>query len=279
MTATMKKYQSIAVLFFAAALASCDYEKNAVQDITGPVPAAGIRFFNFGVNAPGVNFYAGDTKVTAISSGSCTLPPISDACTSTGVESINGVNYGGVGSGGLYSGMAPGQHTFSGRIAATTDKGLAISNASATLADGKKYSYYQSGLYNTTTKTVGAFIVEDPFPAEIDWSVATVRFVHAIYNANPMTLYATNTTTTQEVAVGGLVAYKAAGAFMTLPTGIYNLSTRYSGSSTSAMTRTSVTFVAGRVYTITARGNITVTPTTATCLSTNVTCLDNTLNR
>lgn len=275
----MKRTRSIAVLLCAAALASCDYEKNAVQDVTGPVPSSGIRFFNFGVNAPGVNFYAGDTKVTAISTTGCTALPPSDACNTTGVESTSGVNYGGVGSGGLYSGLAAGQYTFTARIAATTDNGLAISNAGATLADGKKYSYYQSGVYNTTTKTADAFIVEDPFPAEIDWSGAHVRFVHAIYNANPMTLYATSTTGGQEIAIGGSVAYKGAGAFTPVPNGVYNLTARYAGSSSSAMSRTSVSFVAGRVYTITARGNITVTPTTTGCAATNVTCLDNTANR
>lgn len=275
----MKRTRSIAVLLCAAALASCDYDKNAVQDVTGPVPAAGIRFFNFGVSAPGVNFYAGDTKVTAISTTGCTALPPSDACNTTGVESTSGVNYGGVGSGGLYSGLAAGQYTFTARIAATTDNGLAISNASATLADGKKYSYYQSGVYNTTTKTADAFIVEDPFSAEIDWSGAHVRFVHAIYNANPMTLYATNTAGGQEIAIGGSVAYKGAGAFTPVPNGVYNLSARYAGSSSSAMSRTGVSFVAGRVYTITARGNITVTPTTTGCAATNVTCLDNTANR
>lgn len=275
----MKRTRSIAVLLYAAALASCDYDKNAVQDVTGPVPSAGIRFFNFGVSAPGVNFYAGDTKVTAISTTGCTTLPPSDACKTTGVESTSGVNYGGVGSGGLYSGLSAGQYTFTARIAATTDNGLAISNASATLADGKKYSYYQSGVYNTTTKTAAAFIVEDPFPAEIDWSGAHVRFVHAIYNANPMTLYATNTAGGQELAIGGSVAYKGAGTFTAVPNGVYNLSARYAGSSSSAMSRTGVSFVAGRVYTITARGDITVTPTTTGCAATNVTCLDNTANR
>jgi len=275
----MNRYGSLAVLLCAAALASCDYKKNAVQDITGPLPVAGIKFFNFGVNAPGVNFYAGNTKVTAISSASCTTPPLSDACTTTGIESTTGVVYGGVGAGGLYSGMAPGQYTFSGKIAAATDKDLAISNVAATVADGKYYSFYQSGIYNTTAKTVDAFIVEDPFPAEIDYTVAYVRFVHAISNANPMTLYAVNTSTATEVAVGAAVAYMAGGAFTALPNGVYNLSTRYAGASTNAMTRTAVSFVAGRVYTITARGDITVAPTTTGCVAANRTCLDNTLNR
>ena len=278
MTATMKRHRSIAVLLCAAALASCSYEKNAVQDITGPLPAAQIRFFNFGVNAPGVNFYADDQKVTAVSTAGCTNST-SEACNTTGVESTTGVTYGGVGNAGLYSGVDAGQHTLTGRIAATTDKGLAISSLAATLEEGKTYSFFQSGLYNTTTKTVDAFVVEDPIPAEIDWSVATVRFVHAIYNANPMTMTITNVDTGESLVIGGAVAYKGAGAFTAVPNGVYNLATRYTGSSTVVMARPNISFVAGRTYTITARGNITVAPTNTGCAATNVTCLDNTTNR
>src|SRR3990170_2658136 len=123
----MNRLKSIAVLLSAAALASCDYEKNAVQDITGPLPAAGVRFFNFGVTAPAVNFYANDTKVTAISTGLCSTLPPTEQCAATGRESSLGVGYGGVGSGGRYSGLEPGQYTLSGRIAAVTDKDLPIS--------------------------------------------------------------------------------------------------------------------------------------------------------
>jgi hypothetical protein len=256
----MNRHKSLAVLLCAAVLSSCD--KNRVQEITGHAPSARVRFFNFGVNAPGVNFYADNTKMTAISS-------------TTGVESTTGVAYGGVGSAGFYSAIEPGQHTLSGRIAAATDKDLAISNVATTVADGKHYSFYQSGFYNTTTKAVEAFVVEDPFPAEIDYSVAYVRFVHAISNANPMTLYARNTTTTAELPVGAEVAYKSAGAFTALPGAFYDLSTRYAGSSTNAISRAGVSFVAGRVYTISARGDITVVSTTAT----NRPFLDNTANR
>lgn len=260
----MNRSASLAALLCAAALSSCDwFEKNAVQDIAGPVPAgARIKFFNFGVNAPGVNFYADDRKMTAISSA-------------TGQESITGVAYGGVGAGGFYSAIAPGQYTLAGKIAATTDKDLAISNLPTTLEEGKHYSFYQSGFYNTTAKTVDAFIVEDPFVAQIDYSVAYVRFVHAISNANPMTLYAKNPTTGDEIAVGTEVSYKSAGAFTALPNGVYDLSTRYAGVSTNAISRTAVSFLAGRVYTIGARGDITVTSSTAT----NRPFLDNTANR
>ncbi|MCR4340256.1 MAG: DUF4397 domain-containing protein [Gemmatimonadaceae bacterium] len=282
MTATMNRYGSLAVLLCAAALTACDYDKNAVQDITAPsVPEARVKFFNFGISAPAVVFYADETKLTAINFTGCSTAAAreTEPCTTTGNESTGGVGYGGVAAGGLYAGIDPGQHTLSGRITATTDKGLAISNVTTTLAAGMKYSFYQSGPYSSTTKTVDAFVVEDPFPDEIDWSNASVRFVHAVYNANPMTLYAKDDSTGVEVAVGGTTAYKSAGAFTTLPPGIYDLSTRYDGSGTNVITRSNVSFAIGRTYTITARGNITVTPTTTGCAAANMTCLDNTLNR
>jgi hypothetical protein len=132
-----------------------------------------------------------------------------------------------------------------------------------------------SGFYDAVAKTVDGFVVEDPFVAPTDFSVATVRFVNAISNANPMTLYAKHTTTLNEVAVGAAVAYKGAGAFTALPSGVYDLSTRYTDSTTNAISRTAVSFSGGRVYTIGARGDITVTSTTAT----NRPFLDNTANR
>ncbi len=248
------------MLLCAVALTAC--EKNAVQDITGSLPAARVKFFNFGVGAPAVNFYANDAKVTAVLSA-------------TGVESTNGVASGGVGSGGFYSGIAPGQYTFAGKIAAAVDKDVPIAAATATLAAGKAYSFYISGIYNTTSKTAEGFVLEDAFVDTLDYTVSYVRFVNAISNANPMSLYARNPTTGVEVPVGGAVAYKSAGAFTPLPGAVYDISTRYVGSSTNLITRTAVSFSAGKVYTISARGDITVVSTT---LATRP-LLDNTSNR
>lgn len=244
----MNTRKSILMLLCVAALASaCD--KNAVQDITEPSPGeARIKFFNFGVSSPMVNFYANDKKMTAITSA-------------TGLESTTGVAYGSAGSGGLYMAIEPGQYTLSGKIAAATDKDVAVSGVSMTLDAGKYYSFYQSGAYNTATKKADAFVVEDPFVPKFDYATAYVRFVNAIYNANPMTLYVKNTTTLAEVAAGSAVAYKAAGAFVAVPNGVYDLGTRYAGVTTNALSRTAVSFSAGRVYTITARGDITVATT------------------
>ncbi len=256
----MNTFRSIAILLGAVALASCD--KNAVQDITGTLPGARIKFFNFGVNAPQVNFYANATKMTAITSA-------------TGVESTVGVAYGGVGAGGFYSALTPGQYTFAGRIAATVDKDLVVSTVPSTLADGKSYSFYMSGFYDAAAKTVEGFVVEDPYVSALDFTVAYVRFVNAISNSSPMTMYAKNTTTLVEVAIGTAVAYKSAGAFTSVPNGVYDLSTRLVGVTTNAIARTAVSLSAGKVYTISARGDMTVVSTTAT----NRPFLDNTANR
>ncbi len=258
------------IVLCAAVLSSCNwYDKTTVQNIAGPVPAgARVLFFNFGVNAPGVNFYANNTKITAISSAK------------PDTESLIGVSYGGVAAGALYSVIAAGQYTLTGRIADTTGgfKDRPIDTLSATIADGKPYSFYLSGFYDATSKIVDAFVVEDPFTVPTDFSTAYVRFVHAIGNANPLTLYVRltgDTVTAHWAAVGAAVSYKGAGAFTPLPAGVYDLGTRYTDSTTNAISRTAVSFSGGRVYTVGARGDITITSTTAA----NRPILDPTVNR
>ncbi len=244
----MNLFRAFVLTLCVGALAAC--EKNAVQDITGPMPSARVKFFNFSVGAPAVNFFANDVKLTAVQS-------------TTGVESTAGVGYGGVAAGDLYTAITPGQYTLSGRISAAVDKDLPISTAAASIADGKHYSFYQSGIYNTATKSADGFLVEDNFPATIDWTVSLVRLVHAISNAGPMSLYAVNTETGVETPIGGQVAYRSAGAFTALTPGLYDLAARYPGSTTPVIVRANVGFAPGRVYTIGARGDITITSTTA----------------
>jgi hypothetical protein len=254
-----------AALLCVALLAAC--EKNAVQVLptAETIPGGRIKFFNFGVNAPGVNFYADNTKMTAILSG-------------TGQEATTGVTYGAAGNGGVYLAITPGGYTLTGRIAATVDKDTAVAIVNATLDDGKYYSFYMSGFYNTTTKKVDGFVVEDPLSVQthpINYGVAYVRFVHAISNASPLTLYARNTVLLDTTAVGAAVTYKGAGTYTALPVGVYDLFARYTDSTTNKIARTGVSFLGGRIYTVGARGDITITSTTAT----NRPFLDNTANR
>jgi hypothetical protein len=257
---TLTRYRALGALLCVTALAACD--KNAVQVLPdGPLEHSRVKFFNFGVGAPGVNFYANTTKMTAVSSA-------------TNTEATTGVAYGSVGNGGAYSSIAPSAYSFTGRIAATVDKDVAIARVDTTIADGKSYSFYMCGFYNSAGKTSDAFVLEDAYPSQ-DYAVARVRFVHVISNAAPLTLYAANTLTFDTVTVGGPVGYKSGGAFTAVPPGVYNLFARYTDSTTNKVSRTEVSFLGGRVYTIGARGDITIVSTTAT----NRPFLDNTANR
>jgi len=116
-------------------------------------------------------------------------------------------------------------------------------------------------------------LVEDPIPATIDPTQAYVRFVNAVSNSTPMTLYAKSTTSGNEAPVGAAIAYKSAGTFTAMPGGVYDLNTRNTGSATNVITRLAVSFIAGRVYTVTSRGDM-VSTVTATKPA-----LDNTANR
>ncbi len=260
------------LLLSGTATAACD--KNTLPDISGPVTGgAAVKFFNFAVGSPTVNFYINGKKATAVSATGCYL--LTDAnrqqCLSTGIESNSGVAYGSAGNGtnAWYSDVVPGQITIAGKITAVTDNGLAISTLPATVATGKFYSFYLCGIYDATAKATDSFIVEDVMPPQ-DFTVAYVRFVNASSTTQPMTLYAKDATTGVELPIGASVAYKSAGAIVAVPLYTYNLSTRVAGSSTNVFTRTGVSWSAGRAYTITARGNTATSSTMA---------LDNTANR
>lgn len=261
-------------MLLGAAIATVACEKNKLPEIAGPqTGGASVKFFNFSVGAPNVNFYVNNNKVTAVSTTACYL--LSDAnrqqCLSTGIESTTGVAYGSAGNGtnAWYSDVAPGNVSIAGKISATTDNHLAIATLQASIAADKFYSFYLSGIYDATAKTTDAFVVEDVMPPQ-DFTMAYVRFVNASSTTQPMTLYAKDRTSGVEVAIGGPVAYKSAGAFVAVPLSSYDLSTRVAGSSTNVFTRTAVSWSAGRAYTITARGNTATSSTMA---------LDNTANR
>lgn len=246
----MNRLRLAAALLGAVALAACG-EKHGPQTITGTVPGAAVQFNNFAVGSPSVNFYANDMKVTGVKE------------TATNVESTSGTSYGSAAATGTYAGLTPGSYTLSGRLADTLSRDVSIASMPMTLVDGKYYSFYLSGFYNATTKQADSFILEDAFPAQA-YDVAYVRFVNAISNTNPLTLYAKSTVAgSTETAVGGPTAYKAGTAFVPLPPGVYDLAARYTGVTTNAIAQTAVSFSAGRVYTVNARGDITITSTTA----------------
>jgi hypothetical protein len=249
----MTKIKTLTLLLGAALIASCGDPANQV--IAGPEPYAGtrIRFFNFGVGAPGVHFYANDNKVIAAAEVGFTQDPKTGVATG-GTESTTGIAYGAVAAGGYYTAIAPASYSLNARIAATVDNGLQIAKVTQNIESGKRYSYYISGAYDAVAKTAEAFVVEDPFPDAYDWNNVMVRFVNAGPTSAPLILYAKNQTSAIETAIGAAIAYKSAGAFVTLAPGTYDFRAAAAGSATNAITRTAVTLTAGKIYTITLRG-------------------------
>jgi hypothetical protein len=263
----MRIHTSLIALFGAAALVACGEkaERNIAAPVTEP---SSIRFFNFSVNSPTVQFFANDKQVTATNTAGCNgakNPPVTatdSTCLLSGIQTSTGVAYTGVAAGGLYTGIDAGQYTLTGRQMSVNGPTTTISTVSATIESGKSYSYYQSGFYNSTTKTTDAFIIEDPLPTTIDWSKALVRFVNTIGNSVPMTLVLVDTLG-NATSVGGATAYKAGTTFTAVTPAPYNLRARDAGGA-DKISRDFVTFFPGHVYTITTRGDMTVTSSTAT---------------
>jgi hypothetical protein len=263
--AFMTRLRSLTALLCLASVVAC--EKNAVQDITVPITGgAFIRFHNYGVNAPGVNFFANDQKLTAIGSTSCSPPPVTPvpACTTTGVESTTGVAYGASANGANYSMVAPGQYTFSSRIAAATDNGLAVSSVATPLSDGKFYSYYVSGIYNATTKKADSFIIEDVLPTTFDYTKAYVRIVNASANAPTLSVTSQLQGGSEVVTVGTNVAYKAASPFVIVTPGLTDITVTIGG---IPATFRGVNLIGGHVLTIAVRGDATSATATGLAIS------------
>lgn len=255
---------AVAALLAAASLAACE-QGGGLQDITAAAPASAIKFFNFGVGAPAVNFFANDTKVTAVSSTACTplpAPPADSTCRGAGVESATGTASGAAGVNGLYVGLATGTYTFTGRIAAVTDRGLAVATVQQPLEGGKRYSLFMSGPYDAAAKRSDAFVLEDVLPAEPAGDSTYIRFVNASHNA-PSVALAIRTTAGVWFQATPTSAYKAGTTFIryfgggVVDIGVVNAA----APTTPIFTRTGATFNPGRVYTVTLRGDWTVSPT------------------
>lgn len=254
-------------LLLSALFSSC--KKDGVHEIatTTTENAAQIKLYNFGINSPSLNFYANDAKVSAISSV-------------TGVEATTGVAYGSIFPASNYSFLTGGTYTLKGitPTLAATDPNVTVATLQTTLVNGKFYSLYTSGFYNTATKTTDAFIVEDKIP-EANATSANVRFVNTIPNATQgFDLIVKNTTTLTETVVAKNIAYKGVSDFALVPNGVYEIYARYANGTVNVISRNGtsvVSFIYGRTYTVSSRGDITVTSTTAV----NRPFLDNTSNR
>ncbi|SOD20089.1 DUF4397 domain-containing protein [Pedobacter xixiisoli] len=239
------------------ALYSCEKNANQIIDtkeFNGPF----LRGYNFSPSGPTVNVYVNDIKVTAIGS-------------TNGKEATAGIAaYGVFPTTNSYVNLtSKGNVTVKSVIpsTATTNPGVVTSTINGDLQEGKYYSFFTCGLYNTTDKTTSSVILEDKIPT-LDTAAAYLRFVNLVPNApNGYDLVITNRATSQVINLSPTLAFKAASDFVKVPAGIYDL--RASSVGGTVINRTELTISKSYVYSLITRGTAVTASTLAIDMTRN----------
>lgn len=125
-----------------------------------------VKFLNVTPGSPVANYYLDGVKISA-------------GLSSTGVENA-GYTYNGVFPDLGYAATTPGAHKLTAKIipTATADASLEILNTTITPEAGKYYTYFTSGQYSSTNKSLGTILaIEDVKPA-LDTAKIFVRFIN-----------------------------------------------------------------------------------------------------
>lgn len=254
----MKKIIRIKTLFIAFVLmAMFGCEKNTVGNVdTEAYEGANFKFYNFALSSPTVNGYANNIKFAGILS-------------TTGIENAAGVVGGGVAPARGYALVPQGTNIIFKAVTPSTmpvtaasgfGPNLTVAEVTATVKNGKNYSFYVCGLFNKTTQKADGFVIEDTLP-QPDTAASYIRLVNPGHNTSTLSLEITRTQTIDGVVVVDTsipitgVAYKTASDFVKVPSGAYTLKLidLVSG---KTLTRTATGFGKNRVYTFTLRGDM-----------------------
>lgn len=233
------------------------YEKVA----PGDPKYAYVKFLNVTPGSPVSNYYINGVKVSA-------------ALSSSGVENA-GYTYNGIFPGLGYAATMPGAQKLTAKIipTATVDPSLEVLNTTITPAAGKYYTYFTSGQYSATDKTLGTILaIEDVKPA-LDTSKVFVRFINLGVAAPNIDVVKGDLPTAEKIITN--IATGTASAWVsipapgngTAPTNKYWFVT--SGTVTPFISAVySASLTKGRAYTLYLRG---VTGSTSTTINPQVT--------
>lgn len=238
----------------AAALLFCSCEKNAIESYAVPVADGSfIKLVHAAQEAPMVNLYLGDAKVSAI------------APNAQGVTL--GLSYAGTAVFPIIYGYAnvPAGNTTVQVIDTVKEGGAAelIASQSIGLEATNNYSAFLIG----KTGAFETLVIKDNLPPS-GYAKTYVRFVN-VMNGAPSgfdvkaNFLATETKPASSTAIGTNVAYKEHTPYIELDPGTYNFAIHVNGSASAYTTMTKITPVAGRVYTFYLRGNYTSSPAVA----------------
>lgn len=252
-----------ALVFLAAGLMLGACEKNAIPEVTEPMPENGtfMKFFFHVEGAPRANFYLDSKKVTAV------------APTTTNV--VLGNLYGSVYPSNAYAMVPAGNFTLAA-IDTVAGKGTAdmLASTQVSLAANKHYSAYLVG----TPDAYEVFMAEDNLPPA-DYTKIWWRFMNTMANmpfavdayAVRAAVAATDTKPAEPMEIldlGKGLAFKQNGPYIELKPGSYTFKVYPSGSEYDPATtkpyiqHALVVATLGRVYTTQIRGAYAETPKT-----------------
>ena len=240
----------ITVIFFSA----CD--KNAIPELTQDVAADGafVKFFLQVENAPSINFYLGDQKVSAVNSST--------------TDDVQGSDYGTVYPSNAYAIIPAGNFD----VNAKNLEGNVIATTEASFSAAENYTAYLVG----TTENYEVFVMKDQLPPDdrikIYWrfvnTMANMPFkvdFYAIRDAQPAT-GGSPAQSVEVVSLGNSIGFKEAGEYKELQPGNYTFKVFESGSdydpeTSEAYLENSVNLGSkGRTYSTQIRGEYSENP-------------------
>ena len=255
----MKNYLNIIIgVIGLLGLVSCGDKDVIIKEYTRePGTEAQVRFYNFGISAPSINFYANGKKVTATQS-------------LTGEMAPTGVSFGGTYPSLGYVEIEPGSNiTISSKTPTTLaiptnntnnyeqDKQVSSVNVSS-LESKKRYSLFIAGYFDKNTHTAESFIISDDLPPS-DTSKVFIRFVNSgVAEAGTLSIKVSRmegTTVLTEDIVDPALAFKTATPFVAFPYGTYKFTIIPSNATNRIWERT-ISLNRDRVHTIAVRGDL-----------------------
>jgi len=213
-----------------------------------------VRFYNFVMNGPTVNFYANGIKSTSIVSA-------------TGEEAATGVGWGGthpsigyveipVGTNVKIDAITPKNMVIPANNINNYEKSLLAASLTIPKVEGlKQYSVYLCGLWDKVTQKGKAFYIEDQLPG-VDTSKVFMRFVNSgVEEAGPLRFVVTNRDTLiGSFIISESIPYATATSFVAVPYGVYDL--KLYTMQGDSLIRNGITLNPDRVHTFALRGNI-----------------------
>lgn len=274
----MKNIVNKALAFLAVGFLLSSCEENAIVEQTDYVTTgANVRFSVAAQDAPTVNFYLNDQRITAkpatadgfptglfwsstiantmypggygyanVPAGSYTLRAIQDATTTIDTTI-----------------KAPGDTLFTKRLV----EPKVIASVPVNLTTSSNFSAYLVGMKETVDaveKTVFDIVVVNDEIPPYDFSKSFVRFVNVMSNApGNFTIKAVGTDpVTDTVVVATNIPFKGQTNYVAITPGVYNISVFMEGKPTAYTTWTAGNILPGRTYTFFTRGNYVLAPGT-----------------